>query len=70
MIASAFNKLVTDNFVLVGWDEALLTDIKVGGKRNIIVPSELGYGSKGVGRTIPPNASLYFTIELVSINEN
>ena len=53
--------------VISGWDEALLTDMPVGTKRNIIVPAELGYGSRGAGGVIPPNADLYFTMELVGL---
>lgn len=53
--------------VIAGWDEALLTNFKVGGKRNVIIPPELGYGSRGAGGVIPPNATLYFTMELVGI---
>eukprot|EP01038_Epipyxis_sp_PR26KG_P005467 gene5467-7570_t len=53
--------------VIAGWDEALLTNMKVGGKRDIEIPSVLGYGTRGAGGVIPPNATLYFTIELVGI---
>ena len=52
---------------LTGWDEALLTNMKVGGKRNIIIPPDLGYGARGAGGVIPPNATLYFKIELVGL---
>ena len=44
-----------------------MTNMKVGGKRDIIIPSTLGYGSRGAGGVIPPNATLYFKIELVGI---
>ena len=53
--------------VVKGWDEALLTDMKVGTVRNVILPPELGYGARGAGGVIPPNATLYFKMELVGI---
>lgn len=53
--------------VIAGWDEALLTNMKVGGKREVIIPAALGYGSRGAGGVIPPNAVLYFKMELVGI---
>ena len=53
--------------VIAGWDEALLTNMKVGTKRDVIIPAALGYGSRGAGGVIPPNAVLYFRMELVGI---
>ena len=53
--------------VIAGWDEILLTDMKVGTVRNVIIPASLGYGSRGAGGVIPPGATLYFKMELVGI---
>jgi len=61
-----FSFMLGQGNVIAGWDQGV-AGMKVGGKRTLLIPAALGYGARGAGDDIPPNASLVFEVELLKV---
>lgn len=63
-----FSFVLGAGHVIAGWDQGV-AGMRVGGKRTLLIPAALGYGARGAGEDIPPNASLVFDVELLDVQK-